>query len=276
MAITDFTSYGAMQAGPNNIVQLTKANNTSAVGKPSSLWTTGPNNGAAPTTAVAPDNTTTGAMRGFQAGGSNPLRLVRAQFSGTAISGTQPNTLMLCDRLSHQGGLSGTTTGAQTTNLPTAALTRYTSGEGVFAALEIYTAIGTTATTVTASYTNTGSTSGRTTIATDIGAAANNAVSRLIILPLQQGDTGVKSVESVTLAASTVSAAGNFGVTLFKPLAIFPLPQSFGYVQDFDPFLNLAANMPEYLDNACLFWVQLSGGTTSGTFQGNLWFSEDQ
>lgn len=276
MAITDFTSYGAMQAGPQNIVQLTKANNTSAVGKPSSLWTTGPDNGAAPTTAVVPDNTTTGAMRGFQAGGSNALRLVKAQFSGSAIGGTLPSTLMLCDRLSHQGGLSGTTTGAQTTNLPTAALTRYTSGVGVFAALEIYTAIGTTATTVTASYTNQAGTAGQTTLATDIGAAANNAVSRLIILPIQQGDTGVKSVESVTLAASTVSAAGNFGVTLFKPLALFPMAQSFGYVAEFDPLLNLAANMPEYLDNSCLFWIQLAGGTTSGTIQSNLWFAEDQ
>lgn len=265
-----------MQAGPQTLVQFTKANNTSAIGKPSSLWTTGPDNGAAPTTAVVPDNTTTGALRGFLPGGSNPLRIVKAQFSGTAMAGTMPSTLMLVDRLSHQGGLSGTTTGAQTTNLPTAALTRYTSGEGVWAALEIYTAIGTTATTVTASYTNTAGTSGRTTIATDIGSSANNAVSRLIILPLQQGDTGVKSVESVTLAASTVSAAGNFGVTLFKPLALFPMAQSFGYLAEFDPLLNLAANMPEYLDNSCLSWVQLAGGTTSGTIQGNLWFAEDR
>lgn len=275
MPITDYAAYGLMQAAPQNLNQITKANNGTNLNKFSSTWLTGPDSGVAPSTAAAPNAATVGAMRGFFAGGANPLRIVKAQFAGTVISGTNAATMMLVDRLSHQGGLSATVVGAQTTNLPTAALTRYTSGEGVFAALEIYVALGATATTVTVSYTNQAGTPSRTSLATDIGATANNALSRLVIIPLQEGDTGVRSVESVSLAASTLTA-GNFGVTLFKPLMIFPVFPSMGNVADFDPLLELAANLPEIDDNACLSWFQLAGGTTSGTFQANLWFAEDR
>jgi hypothetical protein len=121
------------------------------------------------------------------------------------------------DRLSHQGGLSGIVTTAQTTNLPTAALTRYTDGVGVMIGLTIYTVIGGTAATVTASYTNQAGVSGRTTAVQAIGGSGNSSAGRMIFLPLQAGDTGVRSVESVTLAATT-GTAGNFGVTLFKIL----------------------------------------------------------
>jgi hypothetical protein len=75
--------------------------------------------------------------------------------------------------------------------------------------LEIYTLIGTTATTVTCSYTNQAGTSGRTTPAMTFGGTG---------LPLQQGDTGVRSVQSVTVLATT-GTAGAFGVVLAKLIA---------------------------------------------------------
>lgn len=143
---------------------------------------------------------------------------------GARVQGGEQNTLLIVDRLSHQGSLSGTTTGAQTTNLPTAALTRYTSGEGVHAALTIWNALGTNTTTVTASYTNQAGTSGQTTPAIAFtSGTGNGAPGMLHPLPLQEGDTGVRSVESVTLSGSTGSA-GNFGVVLYKPLALIYSP----------------------------------------------------
>jgi len=130
---------------------------------------------------------------------------------------------ILVDVLNESGGLSGAVAaGAQTTGLPTAALTRHTSGEGVMAAVVIHTSVGTTATTFTVSYTNQAGTSGRTSTATQIGATNFNGLGTLLMIPLAAGDTGVRSVQSVTLAAST-GAAGNFGIVLFKPLAMMAL-----------------------------------------------------
>jgi len=119
--------------------------------------------------------------------------------------------------------LSGTVTTAQTTNLPTAALTRFTSGEGVMIGLCIWSNIGGTATTVTVSYTNQAGTPGQISTATQIG--GNNIANlngRIILIPLAAGDTGVRSVESVTLAGTT-GTAGNIGVCLFKSLAIMAM-----------------------------------------------------
>jgi hypothetical protein len=46
-------------------------------------------------------------------------------------------------------------------------------------------------------------------------------INKFQIMPLQAGDRGVKSVESLTLSAST-GTAGNFGLTLFRPIMTFP------------------------------------------------------
>jgi hypothetical protein len=87
--------------------------------------------------------------------------------------------------------------------------------------LEVYAAVGTTAATATISYTNSDGTPGRTGTVT-IGGTGNAAVGRTYIMGLQSGDKGVISVQSVTLNGTT-GTAGNFGITLFKPLIILPI-----------------------------------------------------
>jgi hypothetical protein len=129
---------------------------------------------------------------------------------------------IMIDLLNINGGLSGTVTTPQTTNLPTAALTRYTSGEGVMAGIIILNQVGNTLTTVTVSYTNQAGTSGRTSTATSFGQTTFREINIFIPIPLQAGDTGVRSIESVTLAGTT-GTAGNFGVCLYKPLAMISL-----------------------------------------------------
>lgn len=146
-----------------------------------------------------------------------PSSKTTALGTGLAVGGT-----LLFDRLSHTGGLSGTVTTAQTTNLPTAALTRYTTGEGVRAAMQIYTTVGPTDFTTSCSYTNQAGTAGRTgQISRALGTPGSGSLG---IFTLQSGDTGVRSVESVTLSAST-GTAGNFGVVLLKPLCVIPPAQ---------------------------------------------------
>ena len=175
---------------------------------------------AIPTTSIALDKTSDHSIGPMPAVGSGRLTIMGARLNPSSIGG---QAVILGDMLNVSGGLSGIVTTAQTTNLPTAALTRFTSGEGVMVGLCIWSNIGSTATTVTISYTNQAGTSGKISTATQIGGSnVANAAGRIIPIPLAAGDTGVRSVESVTLAATT-GTAGNFGVCLFKPLAIMAM-----------------------------------------------------
>jgi hypothetical protein len=219
----------------------------------------------APTTSVACDNTTSGAQfRQFLDATTADKYLAQ---SVVHASSTAPGAAFLYDRLVHSGGLSGTNNTPQTTNLPTAALTRYTNGEGVMIGIEIFASIGSTATTLTASYTTTGPTAGRTTKPIVFGGSGNNSIGSLRMLPLQDGDKAVLSVESVTLAASTLTA-GNFGVVLFKPLQFYA-PLGLLNIQNaipkFNSLLGCGGNIPLIEDAPCLNYYVTSQGIINGT-----------
>lgn len=180
---------------------------------------------AIPSTAAVCTNATTGALRQATPA-SGARKYILNAFLAAGVNAAC--TAVFYDRLSHQGGLSGTATGAQTTNLPTAALTRRTTGVGVEPWIEVYSSVGNTTATISASYTNDAGTTGQTTGAllnfvTGSGIAA--VAERLVPLPLQLGSTdkGCRAVASVTLSAST-GTAGNFGVTLAFPLFLFSIP----------------------------------------------------
>lgn len=172
---------------------------------------------ATPTASVALDKTSDRAINSFVPNAiTGRMSILGARLNPSGVGGV---ALMLVDMLNISGGLDATLTTAQTTNLPTAALTRYTSGAGVHAALVNHATVGGTAVTVTASYTNQAGTSGRTSTAVVFGGSGLTAAGALVRLPLMAGDTGVRSVESVTLSGTTGSA-GNFGVVLYRPLAM--------------------------------------------------------
>ena len=260
MALADLAAYKAAIASPYQSVPVTKTLTSGNALTLMSLWTAAQDAGSTPSTAVAPTSATTGAL-GQVDGGSSALVVSAIEAAAVATPAAQgmyaSRMLILADRLSHQGGLDGTVTTAQTTNLPTAALTRYTSGDGVWAVVEVYTAVGSTVTTVTASYTNQAGTASQTTQAVAFGGVSSTAgagpVRSVGLLPLASGDTGIRSVESVTLAASTTTA-GNFGITLLKPLLLLPLGVNDPYQYDLVRG-TLAGGLPEILDGACLFWL---------------------
>lgn len=258
MAISTYASYLMKCKQPQQLLFIVKTSSTSGGCdcRTNSAWTTTPNAGTAPGAAAVPSMTIAGAIG--QVNPSGILRLVRVSESASSYNGAW----ILADRLSHQSGLSGTATGAQNTNLPTAALTRYTSGVGVMAMLEIYTAIGTSGATVTISYTDQDNNSGITSEATPFGITNFSAARRAVIMPLAAGDTGVRAVGSVTLSGST-GTAGDFGVTLFKPLAIIP---HFMVKQQCEGnnLLNLCGLIPKIETDACLFMMPL-GASTSGS-----------
>lgn len=226
-------------------------------GRMHSLWTYNKSNGAngsAPTTVAAPTSATTGAIPFTNAGGGRELH-----FMGWEGALSQQEVLILYDRLLQIGGLSGTTA-SPTAQTVGGTLTRNTGGEGNQIWVEIYGQIGTTATTLTASYTNTAGTSGRTTQAVAIGGTNNREVTRVIPLPLQSGDTGVQAVASVTLAATT-GTAGDFGVVIARPIA-FANNENAGsqFIRDFIAGMPASGVIPA---DACLALAVLSAGTSA-------------
>lgn len=186
-------------------------------GRPCSLWRHDgqPAAGATPGAVAIPDNTTDGGLKQTDPGGGREKWLHSAWCSGLVAG-----SVLIYDRLLHIGGLSGTTITAQTVG---GTLTRNTGGVGNFMFAEIYTAIGATGRTITASYTNTTPTAGRTSAAVVIGGTGFLEQTRAILMPLQAGDIGVQAVASVTLSAST-GTAGNFGVTVGRPICLLSIP----------------------------------------------------
>lgn len=238
------------------------------------MWTSSagyPTAGVSPGSAagVACTSSTTGAfpyLRNPSGGGNKRYLLSVGMAPGNGA------VMMIIDRLVHTSSLSGTVTTAQTVN--STALTRYTTGDGVMVALVCWTPTGTTASNVTVSYTNQANTSGRTTISQAAwtagfgqGSALAPVAGQMQILPLAAGDTGVRSVQSVTLSASTLTA-GDFGIILFKPLTIINMENANYQEKDFVINTN---SLPELQDSACLSMVWIGGGQAStGSMTGNI------
>lgn len=273
MAIASLAAYQQRLAANYNRIHFQKNSITVVAGHTYSSWLAAgfPAAGAAPTTAGVPTNATTGALTNSINASGATQRILRCVLNWAIMT---PGMITIVDRLSHQGGLSGTVTGAQTTNLPTAALTRYTSGVGVEAGLEIYTSVGTTATVASISYTNTTPTSGHTSPAVTFGGASFDIASRFIHVPLQVGDVGVTAVASVSLTASTLTA-GAFGVTLYYPIVMIPMNDQDPTGIDVDALFGFGTWFPQVFDNACLQFHYTVNTTSTGVISGILYTATD-
>lgn len=186
----------------------------------------------------------------------------------TGVATGVPSVLMLVDMCLYYPGINMNSAAVQTLD-NTTALTRYTTGAGLRAALVIRTTAGATAHNVAISYTNQAGTTGKTlpvTVActasaitphiTHSGTAANNYGP---FLPLASGDTGVRSVQSVTLSAA--SLAGTAALCLYRPLAVLPLT-TLGVAAERD-LMNQLPSLPRIHDGACLTWLLFAGAATA-------------
>ena len=215
-----------------------------------------PAGGAVPTTAAIPDRTTTGALPFTAPGGSREKFLVSA-----GIAPQIGGVFLLYDRLFHIGGLSAATTLSQTVQgtTPTPALTRNTGGAGNMILAEIYTAIGTTVATMTATYTDQDGNTGQTA-SVNFGGTGFREATRLVRVPLAAGDTGVRAVASVQLSALT-GGAGNFGIAIAQPLAWIPVGASgTGGWRDYTTGLP---GIPAIDPNACLALAYIPNAATA-------------
>lgn len=243
---------------------------TQGAGGWSSLWraTGTPAQGAIPGAAAICTDALTGALGAIATPGSGQRN---AALRAALASGSAGVLVKLVDRLAHMGGLSGTiaTPTVQTANVDVTSLagTRCASDfSDVEWWIEIYTDIGTTAVTATIGYTDSGGT-GRTTTLSLGGASPLNQDSRIFpIIPLAATPLPIRSVESVTLSASTLTA-GSFGVTATKEIAPFALPPVANYSDLYD-WARLGA--PTVHGDACLSLVMLCTTTSTGLLVGSV------
>ena len=209
--------------------------------------------------------TASGIPHGGNVGGYKVLLSAAAQ---TAAATTAPCVLMLVDMLGFYPITTVTTTGAQTLN-NTVTLPRYTNGAGVQAFLTPSTVMGAATPNITLNYTNSAGTAGKATPVTLPSGNSAAAVTSVVysgtgsgkygpFIPLDAGDAGIRSVQSINLSASYVS--GVLNLMLCRPLLTLPIT-TLGVTAERD-LVNQFASMPRVYDGACLHWLMLAGAAT--------------
>lgn len=206
-------------------------------------------------------------------------------------AGTGVGQFVLVDILGGYPYLDANSSSAQTC-YNTNTLPRYTDGKGVravmvsggtgYVASTTPTTVGATAHNVAITYTraDTGGTdTGRqmpVTVActgsaiqghiTHSGIAANN----YFPLPMANGDTGVESIQTVTLSAASATAGTYYHMILYKELANIPVPAANTYFER--EFVNAMPSLERVVDGAVLGLFYVAGGATvaSTTFIGHV------
>jgi hypothetical protein len=243
---------------------------TQVVGGYTSMWLSGtvPAAGVAPTAAAVCDNTLTGAIAiPARVGGEE--RILALSDMTFSIAG---QSVIYEDRLAHMGGLNGTLTTAQTVGVDASVATSNlvarigaTDYSNVEWWLEWYTATGATAVNATVPVTFNDNTTTNIVVAVPASTAASR---RLPILSATAGKW-IKSVQSVTLSASTLTA-GNFGVTATRKHAQSKPCDAINKLIK-DNWYELGS--PVIPDSACVAMSMLTNNASTGTLIGDLKYS---
>lgn len=195
-----------------------------------------------------------------------------------------PGVLILYDRLLYYPGLDPSVNTSQAlTNSVT--LPRYTSGLGVRAWLEVTSQLGGVAgvfTYGTSGYTNSDGTTGRQHGVT-VALAASQVQDRIPhsgstvnnntwnpFLPMQVGDKGIRSVESIRF--TTAPGSGEVALVLGFPLAVMPIPSQNVYCER--DLVFQVPSLPRIYDGATLAFIfcPLNATSTNAYFVGDLEF----
>lgn len=181
-----------------------------------------------------------------------------------------PMNIKVCDYLMYYPFIDESLDGEEQLMINTATLPRYTDGAGVqmMAVVVAGHASGLTQ-TFTVNYTNQDGVSGRTSRVvrlnnqfvngTIITSALATADCNGPFIPLQSGDSGVRSIEGLTMVGSDV---GLMTLVLVKPIAQLSIrgldaPVEVDYLKDF-------SHLPEIKDDAYLNLIACPNGSLSG------------
>jgi hypothetical protein len=176
------------------------------------------------------------------------------------VNGAVACTVLLYDRLGHNGNLDATNINAQTF---TGSITRYTNGIGNIMWYEIYgnttTILGATGTTMTVGYDSPEGTAFNSPPVV-IGGTGFREGNQARFVPLTSGHTGVIKVNNVDLLASTLTA-GTFGITIAHPLAYASV--TLAGVTGWRDFVTGLPGLPEIVTDACLALLIFPTATTA-------------
>lgn len=213
------------------------------------------------------------------------LKNITCMSSASSATSTtsQQQKLMLCDYLLYYPFIDTYSTDQQDM-IQSVELPRYTSGQVMAIAQSASSTIG----QFTMSYTNQDGVSGRTSpncFTQIVGGGGQSLTANISgggfnpFVPLQAGDSGVRSIESVTF---TAVGGGLMALVIVKPLQIFFLTEasrrttsgnleSYGSATSFESVL-MKAGAPELKDGAVLgIMTKCQGGSlASSTFVGYL------
>lgn len=253
------TTLDQLLAGLQPSLPFIKATASCTAGTWQTLWYVAgrPAAGSGPASLASAtlDSTTTGALS-FTNPSSGRLSYLARLFASSA----QIGTLMVYDRLAHYGFANATAPPYVMSSPVSAPSARGGVGE---LWLEAPTAYTSGAATVAVSYTNQAGTTGRTVTAAAPGTCTANAMFPLL---LQSGDTGAKSVASVTVGSANLAGSGTSNIVILRRLAEIPVgTANLGNTLD-----ALALGFQQVYDSSCLAFAWLPGAATTGVIQGSL------
>jgi hypothetical protein len=220
---------------------------------------------------------TLSATKGIDNGGavSPDKKYIKKILVYSASTEFQSSTLMLCDYVLYYPFIDGDDTSTQLLD-NTVTLPRYTTGAGVRAML-VSQGSYTGNVTFSISYTNSDGVAGRTSplVTTNTAALAATIVhsgthvgSSGPFIPMQSGDTGIRSVESITFTSPN---GGILSLVLVKPIVetgIHEVTATFATPSQYDNFYDfVTANQIEdgaYLNFICLPNASLAAAVVSG------------
>jgi hypothetical protein len=222
---------------------------------------------ASPAISVQMKQSTDGGL--FHSGAVSPLnKFLRSTMVMTLTSTALPMTMMLLDYLLYYPFIDeGTTDEQALTN--SVALPRYTNGAGV-QVMAISVAARTGGQSFRIKYTNQDGVTDRIsqTVVQNTATANGHIVTSSTatangnspFIPLQIGDTGVRSIQSVTMVGADV---GLFTLVLVKPLCQTMIRGIDAPVEK--DYLLEGAEMPLIYDDAYLNWICLPKGALNAT-----------
>lgn len=180
-------------------------------------------------------------------------------------------SMLLCDRLWHNGGINATSTSPQSITSPTwpaRDANGSTNGEGVLLAVEISSITGAGNPTITISYTNSAGDPGRTST-NIIATAASAGAGACYLMSLDSGDLGVRSVQSITLSATWTT--GTLNIVAYRPIALSAMRFASFYGEPVD---CITGGFPKVPAGAVPYLLSLPLSQTSTTIVSQIQFSQ--
>lgn len=186
-----------------------------------------------------------------------------ARLAGTA---TIAGMLLLCDRLWHNGGYTITSTSAQNSTTPAwpaRSADGTANGEGVLLGCEISAVTGAGTPTITSVYTNQAGTASKTAVNL-LATVAASAAGSFYFMGLQSGDTGMRSLQSITLNATWTS--GTMNMVAYRILAALEIGGAFVP----NAIDALTSGMPRLYNDSVPFLLFVPSAVTSTAVTGQV------